>query len=75
VVYSPFLSGSTEEDWDARVRAAERTQFLRANRDIIPDQRFYSPLLSLYADRAYLPADEDERQERLRRLYESIAQH
>lgn len=47
VVYSPFLSGVSETDWDTLVPASERNLFARMNQDIIPDRRFYPCHLSL----------------------------
>jgi len=46
-VYTPFLSGISDMDWDSRVEASEQSLFAERNRDIIPDQRFYSRSLSL----------------------------
>jgi len=47
IVYTPFLSGISDMDWDSRVEASEQSLFAERNRDIIPDQRFYSRSLSL----------------------------
>lgn len=47
VVYSPFLSGVSDRDWDTLVDPAEQALFARTNHDIIPDWRFYSRNLSL----------------------------
>ncbi len=47
VVYSPFLSGVSELDWETLVGASELSAFQEMNRDIIPDRRYYSPYLSL----------------------------
>jgi glycosyltransferase involved in cell wall biosynthesis len=47
VVYSPFLSGASDVDWEALADAAEQALFARMNGDIIPDRRFYSRNLSL----------------------------
>lgn len=47
VVYSPFLSGVSETDWEALADPSEQTLFTRMNQDIIPDRRFYSRNLSL----------------------------
>lgn len=47
VVYSPFVSGISDVDWETLVTGSERSLFANANRDIIPDRRFYSPHLSL----------------------------
>jgi hypothetical protein len=47
VVYSPFLSGVSDLDWETLIDPAERSLFERENQDIIPDRRFYSQNLSL----------------------------
>lgn len=47
VVYTPFLSAVADSDWDALVNDSERALFERTNRDLIPDQRFYSRNFSL----------------------------
>ena len=47
VVYSPFLSGVSDLDWETLASSAEQELFARMNQDIIPDQRFYSRNLSL----------------------------
>lgn len=49
IVYSPFLSGTSEVDWDALAPRAEQILFAKVNADIIPDRRFYSHNLSLRA--------------------------
>ena len=50
VVYSPFLIGRGDlnrAEWDGQINPSERAAFVRANRDILPDTRYLSPLLSL----------------------------
>jgi glycosyltransferase involved in cell wall biosynthesis len=47
VVYTPFLSGISDRNWDARIDASELRMFEERNQDIIPDRRFYSPHFSL----------------------------
>jgi len=47
VVYSPFLSGISDFDWETHVAAAEQSLFVQMNRDLLPDSRFYSRYLSL----------------------------
>jgi glycosyltransferase involved in cell wall biosynthesis len=47
VVYSPFLSGTSDLDWETLIDPAEEQLFFTQNRDIIPDRRFYSRWLSL----------------------------
>jgi hypothetical protein len=47
IVYSPFLSGVSDLDWDSLVSPSERGLFSEMNHDIIPDRRFYSRYLSL----------------------------
>lgn len=47
VIYSPFLSGLSDLDWNTLVSRGEMDLFARINADIIPDRRFYSRNLSL----------------------------
>jgi len=47
VVYSPFLSGVSDLDWESLVDPSEQALFADRNQDIIPDRRFYSRNLSL----------------------------
>jgi hypothetical protein len=47
IVYSPFLSGISELDWQTLPSKAEQENFARENGDILPDTRFYSPALSI----------------------------
>jgi glycosyltransferase involved in cell wall biosynthesis len=47
IVYSPFLSGVSELDWDSLVLPSEVDLFSKANKEFIPDRRFYSRYLSL----------------------------
>jgi hypothetical protein len=53
IVYSPFLSAVSRVDWDALVAAGERELFQNINRDILPDQRYYSRYLGLKRESAY----------------------
>lgn len=47
VVYSPFLSGVSDLDWETLISASEKQSFLEKNADIIPDRRFYPACFSL----------------------------
>jgi hypothetical protein len=47
VVYSPFISGVSDFDWETLIDPSEQALFARMNQDIIPDHRFYSRNLSL----------------------------
>ena len=47
VVYSPFLTASSDLKWDTLVCREEEELFARINADLIPDRRFYSRNLSL----------------------------
>ncbi len=47
VVYSPFLSGISDLDWNTLVSRKEENLFARMNADLIPDRRFYCRNLSL----------------------------
>jgi Glycosyl transferase family 2 len=58
IVYSPFLSAVSSIDWDALISPAERESFQNANRDILPDQRYYSRYLGLNKESAYRPVAE-----------------
>ncbi len=63
VVYSPFLSGVSEVDWEPLSSADEQELFMQQNRDLIPDHRFYPRGLSLtkgfaFGDSEYAPAPE-----------------
>lgn len=62
VVYSPFLSGATDEEWESRVSDTERRAFLNANRDILPDTRFYPACFGLDMAHRYEPVLPIERE-------------
>ncbi len=47
IIYSPFLSGVSDLDWDSLVRDSEKDSFAKLNHDLIPDRRYYSRHLSL----------------------------
>lgn len=47
VVYSPFLSGISDLDWEALIPDSEKQLFLEKNADIIPDRRYYPACFSL----------------------------
>lgn len=47
VVYSPFLSGVSDLDWEPLFNTSEQRLFAESNRDLIPDRRFYSRCFSL----------------------------
>jgi glycosyltransferase involved in cell wall biosynthesis len=53
IVYSPFLSGVSDLDWDALTSSREKGLFRSLNSDIIPDHRFYPRFLSLKRDSGY----------------------
>ena len=53
IVYSPFLSAVSQIDWEALVTPEERLRFKQTNRDILPDQRYYSRYLGLSQKSAY----------------------
>jgi glycosyltransferase involved in cell wall biosynthesis len=55
IVYSPFLSGVSDANWEAHVTATDRAAFLDANRDLLPDHRYYSRRLSFALATAYRP--------------------
>lgn len=47
MVYSPFLSGVSDLDWETLSNPDEQHQFAESNRDLIPDRRFYPRSFSL----------------------------
>lgn len=47
IVYSPFLSGVSDLDWETVVNPQEQELFGEINQDLIPDRRYYSRNLSL----------------------------
>ena len=55
IIYSPFLSAVSAVDWDALATEEERIRFRESNRDILPDQRFYSRYFGLTIKSAYQP--------------------
>ena len=57
VVYSPFLSGVSDLDWETLVDASEQGLFAQRNQDIIPDRRFYSRNLSLESPFGFGPPE------------------
>jgi len=56
IVYTPFLTASVTEDWEAPVSQEERKHFLETFGAHIPDYQVYSPHMSLDPSSAYLPA-------------------
>lgn len=61
VVYSPFLGVRSRVDWQGRWNLTEISRFVRANGDLIPDERFYSRHLGLSLEDAYLPVLKERR--------------
>jgi glycosyltransferase involved in cell wall biosynthesis len=53
IIYSPFLSGRSDFDWDELITAEERARFLDRNKDILPDQRYYPRYFGLDGSSAY----------------------
>jgi hypothetical protein len=47
VIYTPFLSGMSNNQWERLVGASEHQAFLKQNTDLIPDRRFYPRPFSL----------------------------
>jgi hypothetical protein len=47
VVYSPFLGGVSDTEWDAFITKDEENLFTSLNRDILPDRRYYPEPFSL----------------------------
>jgi hypothetical protein len=57
IVYSPFLSGTSDLAWEKLATASEQALFAEMNRDIIPDLRFYPRCFSLDRPFALRAAD------------------
>jgi hypothetical protein len=53
IVFTPFLSGVSDLDWETLVDPDELQLFSQLNSSLIPDYRFYSPHLSL--SKAFAP--------------------
>jgi hypothetical protein len=68
VVYSPFLHGWTEEDWEGSVSDQEVRDFIVANQDLLPEMSMLSPHLGLTASYRYVPVAPAERRRQIRRL-------
>lgn len=47
IVYTPFLGGISGTNWDQYITSEERSLFASANRDILPDRRYYPEPFSL----------------------------
>jgi hypothetical protein len=68
VVYSPHMTGTLAApvDWNGLVRPEERAAFVQANRDLLPERRYFSRHLSLDPARPYglvSPAEAGPRRE------------
>jgi Glycosyl transferase family 2/Methyltransferase domain len=62
VVYSPHISGRGRVDraaWDREITTVERAAFVRLNTDLLPEARFFSPMLSLAPNTRYEPLAPD----------------
>lgn len=53
IIYSPFLSGLSDEHWQKFVKEEEKEMFVKINQDLIPDNRFLSSFLSFDKDTPY----------------------
>ena len=53
IVYSPYLSGVSNLDWDALPRSAESREFEIRNADLMPDSRFYPAAFGMEARNSY----------------------
>jgi isocitrate lyase len=53
VIYSPYLSGVSDLDWDALAKPEEVNEFERKNSDLMPDHRFYPAAFDMRVGRAY----------------------
>src|SRR5215470_5844891 len=68
VVYSPFLHGWTDEDWEDVVSDREMRAFVVGNRDLLPEEGMLSPHLGLIASDRYRPVTPKERHRHVQRL-------
>jgi len=68
VVYSPFLQGWTDEDWEGDVADREVRDFVLPNHDLLPEMGMLSAHLGLTASHRYLPVAQEERDHQIRRL-------
>ena len=75
VIYTPFLQGWTDVDWEGIVSDQEMNDFLAANRDVVPETALLSrhlgltpSHLGLTASHRYLPVAPAERHRQIRRL-------
>jgi len=55
VAYSPFISAKTEENWDELIQRPEKLEFLKHNKDIIPDTRYYHKLFNVKNGKEFQP--------------------
>lgn len=53
VVFCPTIRAKTHQNWLDGVSVVDRARFMEVNSDCFPDQRYYSPLLSDRATRAF----------------------
>ena len=56
VIYSPFLSGASNLDWEDLSDAEEKAAFQKSIPDLIPDHRFYSRAFGRQAHAPYHPS-------------------
>jgi hypothetical protein len=62
VVYTPLLAGRSDRELDPLVPQSERDAFVRDNRDLLPDARYYSPHLSLRPEAPFVPVQQSDRE-------------
>ena len=53
IIYSPYLSGVSDLDWDALAKPEEVAEFERKNADLIPDHRFYPAAFGTQVGKGY----------------------
>jgi hypothetical protein len=66
VIYTPFLQGWTDEDWEGMVSDQEADHFLVANQDVVPETAFLSRHLGLTPSSRYSPVSEDDHRVQIR---------
>jgi hypothetical protein len=53
VIYSPYLSGISDVDWELLQWDEEMAEFQSSNADLMPDHRFYPSVFGMQPGQAY----------------------
>ena len=67
-IYTPFSAATATADWDEPIGQGDIDRFLLTFPDVLPDDRFYSPSLSLEVGHGYRPVATAERETHLGRI-------